>query len=130
MLDVVGKRRHTELVERAVDEGAVLLRNQLVEIDGAALGRHLGRHDDVDAVRLTVGVLVHPRQCGFELFRVVEPDATEHAQTSRAADRGRDVLGRSESENRVFDAELVGEIRTHQASTLSFADATGAPFPL
>jgi hypothetical protein len=38
------------------DEVAVGLRDQLVDVDGAALGGHLGRDDDIDAVGLSVDV--------------------------------------------------------------------------
>ena len=38
------------------------------------------RHHDVDAVRLAVGVLVHPVQHVLELVGVVEPHAAQHAE--------------------------------------------------
>ena len=68
---------------------------------GAALGGHLGGHDDVDAVRLAVGVLVHPVQHGLEVVGIVEPDAAQHTETARLADRGGHLLRRGEDEDRV-----------------------------
>src|SRR6476619_1379393 len=47
---VVGQRWHPEVGERLVDEFAMRLRDQLVDIGGRALGRDLGRHDDVGTV--------------------------------------------------------------------------------
>ena len=46
-----------------------------------------------------------------ELVGVVEPHAAEHAEPAGARDRGGDVLGRGEGEDRVLDAELVAERR-------------------
>jgi len=89
---VIGERRHTEFGQSAFDERPMLRRDHRVEVDLAALGGDLGGHHHVDAERLAVGVLVHPFQDLVEFSGVVEPDAAEHTEPARPADRGRDLL--------------------------------------
>src|SRR5699024_2072250 len=79
------------------------------DVVGAALGGDLVGHDDVDAVRLTVRVGVHPGQHVVELVGVVVADAAGHAHAAGAGDGGGDGLGRGEGEDRVLDAELLGQ---------------------
>ena len=111
-----GQRRYAELEQRLVDELLVLLGDHRAEVDRRALGRDLHRHHDVDAVRLAVGVVVEPGQDPLELLGVVEPDAAEDAEAAGPRDRGGDVLGRGEREDRVLDPELVTEgVRIGQA---------------
>ncbi|CDZ90704.1 hypothetical protein RHRU231_750051 [Rhodococcus ruber] len=107
------ERRHAEFGEGALDEGTVLGGDELVEVDGGPLGGDLRGHHDVDAVGLAVGVLVHPGEDVVEFGRVVEPDAAEDAETTGPADRGGDVLGRGEPEDRVLDSEFPAEIGVH-----------------
>ena len=84
----VGRKRwHAELAQRLGDELLVALGDVLAEVGLRALRRHLCGHDDVDAVWLAVGVLVHPVQDAVELVRIVEPHAAEHAHPAGAADR-------------------------------------------
>ncbi len=107
------------------------LRDQLVDVDRGALGRHLGGHHDVDAVRLAVGVLVHPPQHGFEVVGVVEPHAAKHAETARLADRGGHLLRRGEDEDRVLDAEPVTQFGAHvhvPAPTCLACTSSAGPF--
>ena len=82
---VLRQGRHAEVGEGLGDEVAVRLRDQLVDVDRRALGRHLGGHDDIDAVRLAIGVGVHPLQDALEIVGVVEPDA---ARACRGRPRG------------------------------------------
>ena len=81
-LAVFGQRRHAELEQRLVDEGPVTGRDQLAQVELAALGRDLGRHDDIDPVGMAVGIGVHPVQRGVEVFRVVVADAAENAKAA------------------------------------------------
>ena len=109
----LGQRRHAELLQRAVDEVDVLLRDHRLQVHRGALGRHLHRHHDVDAVGLAVGVVVEPGEGLLELVGVVEADAAEHAEPSGARHRRGDVLGRGEGEDRVVDPELVADGGAH-----------------
>jgi hypothetical protein len=110
------QRWHAQLAQRVVDELAVLVRDVLAEVGGAALFRNLRRHHDVDAVRFAVGVLVHPVQDGVELLGVVEPDTAQHTEPTRPAHRRRHVLGRREREDRLGYAELVADRGAHRSS--------------
>ena len=123
---VLRQRRHTEVGQRLGDEIAVRLRDQLVDVDRRALGGHLGGHHDVDAVRLAVGVGVHPLQNALEIVGVVEPDAAEHAEAARAADGGGHLLRRGEDEDRVSDPEPFAEFGTHQVFTATCLACTSS----
>ena len=113
--------RDAELEQRLVDELLVVLGDHRPEVERGALGGDLHRHHDVDAVGLAVGVVVEPGQDPLELLGVVEPDAAEDAEAAGARDRGGDVLGGGEGEDRVVDAELVAEVGAHQAGAPSRA---------
>ena len=121
-LRVVGQRRHPELEQRLLDEGPVLVRDELGQVLGRALGRDPGGHDDVDAVRAPAGVGVHPVQGGVQLGRVVEPDRAEHPQAAGPADRGGDVLGRAEPDDGMLDAEQAAQGRPHGRAHLGVFD--------
>ena len=114
---VVGQRRHPEVGQGLGDEVTVGLRDQLVDVDGGALGGHLRRHHDVDAVGLAVGVVVHPAQHGLEFVGMVEPDAAQHAHPAGPGDRRGDLLRRGEDEDRVVDAEPVAQFGAHQLAS-------------
>ena len=73
---------------------------------------HLGRHHEVDAVRLAVDVLVDPLQLDLELFGR-EVQRAEHAHAAGPADRGDHVAAVAEREDREFEAEVAGELRAH-----------------
>jgi hypothetical protein len=111
---IVGQRRNTKVGKGFGDKVAMALRDQLVDVDGRALGGHLGRHDDVDAVRHAVGILVHPAQDVLQVVCVVEPHAAEHAEAARLADRSGNLLRRREDEDRIVDAEAVAQLGAHQ----------------
>jgi hypothetical protein len=49
------------------------------------------RHDDVEPVRLSLDVRVHPFERLFELFDLRVPNGAEHAEPPRATDRGRNL---------------------------------------
>jgi hypothetical protein len=109
----VRQRRDPEPEQGLLDEVLVRLRDQLAEVPLPALGRDLGRHDHVDAVRAAAGVPVHPVQDAVQLGRVVEPDAAQHPQAAGPADRGGDVLGRAEPDDGMLDAEQVAQGGPH-----------------
>jgi hypothetical protein len=90
------------------------LRDQLVDVDSRALLRHLGGHDDVDAVRLAVGVLVHPAQHVLEIIGFVEPDTPENTEPTGPADSRGDLFRWRENEDRIVDAEAVTQLGAHQ----------------
>ncbi len=115
----VRQRRHPEVAQRPLDEVPVRGRDQLFQVTDGALGGHPGGHDHVHPVGPPVGVRVHPVEHRVELGRVVEPDAAEHAKTAGPADRGGDVLGRGEADDRVVDAEQVADRRPHGQGALS-----------
>ena len=62
----------------------------------------------------------------LELVGVVEADAAEDAEPAGARDRGGDVLGRGEREDRVLDPERVAQRRTHQTPRRSLAAKASA----
>ena len=70
-----------------------------------------------------------------ELVGVVEPDAAEDAEAAGARDRGGDVLGRGEREDRVLDPEPLTERRCASGSgscrrvRLAATVAAPAPWP-
>jgi hypothetical protein len=109
----IGQRRDAQLAQGVVHEPAVTLGDHRLEVARAPLGGDLHGHDHVDAVRLAVGVLVHPREGLLELLGVVEADAAEDAETAGTAHRGCDVLGGGEGEDRVVDPERVAEVGAH-----------------
>jgi hypothetical protein len=111
---VVRQRWNTQVGKRFHNEVAVRLGNQLVDVAGRAFGGDLGGHDDVDAVGLAVGVLVHPVQHGLEIVGIVEAHAAEHAEPTSLADRCGDRLRRGEDEDRIVDAEAVTQLGAHQ----------------
>ena len=88
--------------------------------------RHLGGHDDVDAVGLAVGVLVHPAQDGLEVVGVVEPHAAQHTEPAGLADRGGDLLRWREDEDRIVDAEAVTQVGTHQVGVPTWLACTSS----
>src|SRR5690349_2971645 len=114
---VGGQWGYAELAQRLLHERLVLVGDELRQVGGRPLRRYLRGHHDVDAVRLSVAVLVHPRQRGVEVVRLVETHAAEDAEPARAADRRCDVLGRREPEDRVGYTELVAERGAHRASS-------------
>ena len=71
-----------------------------------------GGHDDVDAVRLAVDVLVDPRQLDLELLGG-ERERAEHAEAAGLRDRGDDVAAVREGEDGELDVELVAEWGFH-----------------
>ena len=112
----VRQRWHTEVVERPLHKGPVLGRDHRVEIHLASLGGDLGRHHDVDAEGLAVGVLVHPFQDRVEFFGLVEPHTPEDPEPTGPADGRSHMLARCEPEDGVVDAETVGQFGTHVSS--------------
>ena len=110
-LGVLGCVRFNDADE--LDEVLVPGRDHGAQVDGRALGGHLGGHHDVDAVRPAAGVLVHPVQGLVKLRRVVEADTAEHSQATRPADRGGDVLGRAEADDGMLEAKQVAQGRSH-----------------
>jgi len=124
----VGQRRDAELGQRLLDEVPVPFGNHLAQVGRGDLGRDPGGHHDVDPVRPATGVRVHPFQHGVELAGVVEAHAAQHAEPARPADRGRDVLGRAEPDDRVLDVQQRAQRRPHGRSPHSpgFAVAAGA----
>ena len=67
----------------------------------------LRRHDDVDAVRLAVDVLVDPVELDLELLGR-ERERAEHAEPAGLAHRGDDVAAVAEGEDRELDPEHLG----------------------
>jgi hypothetical protein len=114
---VLGRqRRNPEPGQRELDELAVSFRDELGQVGRGPLGRYLRGHHDVDTVRPAVGVRIHPGQDGVQFGGIVEPDAAEHAHPPGPADRGRDVLGRGEPDDRVLDTEHA--LDAHDAASL------------
>jgi hypothetical protein len=115
----VRQRRHPEVAQRLLHEVPVRGRDELFEVTDGALGGHPRGHDHVHPVGPPVGVRVHPVKHRVQLGRVIEPDTAEHAKTAGSADRGGDVLGRGEADDRVVDAEDVADRRPHDQGALS-----------
>ena len=88
-----GQRRDVVLRQHLLDEVAVLGRDHLLELVLEVFGLeafgelHLGRHHEVDAVRLAVDVLVDPLQLDLELFGR-EVQRAQHAHAAGATHRG------------------------------------------
>src|SRR5690348_9615042 len=113
-LPLVGQRRNTKIGKGFGDEVTMALWNQLVDVDCGAFLRHLGGHDDVDAVRFAVGVLVHPAQHVLEIVGIVEPHTPEHAESTGLADSSGNLFRWCENEDRIVDAEAVTQLGAHQ----------------
>jgi hypothetical protein len=121
-LEVLGHRRDVVLVEEVLDELPVLdgdhrLEAREARLRAPALPDVLRRHDDVDAVRTAVDVLVDPVELDLELVGRVRQRA-EHAQAPRLADRGDDVATVREGEDRELDPERLTDRCAHGSPPL------------
>ena len=121
LVDLCRDRRHVVLGEHLLDELPVPLRDHRRELLGrrllAARADVVGRHDEVDAVRLAVDVVVDPVQLDLELLGG-EREGAEDAEAAGAADRGDDVAAVREREDRELDAELVTDGCAHRCSRI------------
>ena len=109
---------HTVLRQRLLDEVAVALGDHRLELllrGGRGAVGEVGGHDDVDAVRLAVDVLVDPGQLDLELLGR-EGERAEDAEAAGLRDGGDDVAAVGEGEDGEFDAELVAEFGFHAGS--------------
>ena len=128
-LDVVGERRDAVVGEHLLDELAVLGCDHLFELRLEVLGIHtfgqldLGRHHEVDAVRLAVNVLFDPFQLDLELVGR-EVQRAQHAHASRPGHRGDDIAAMAEGEDGDVEAEVAGELRAHDARSYGWAART------
>src|SRR4051812_20018921 len=64
------------------------------------------RHEDVDAVRLALDMVVDPAQLRLERFRR-ERAAAQHTETTGPADRGDDVAAMAEREEGEVDTDQI-----------------------
>jgi hypothetical protein len=114
--------RDAVAVQQVVQEGPVLRRDHVPQrgpVLAAALGSdELPRHQQVDAIRQPVGLLVYPGQIGLELLGRVR-DRPQHAEATRAGDRGDHVTAVREGEDRILHLEHLGDRRLHQHSSLT-----------
>ncbi len=121
--EVVGHPRHAVLGEEPLDEVAVLLGDQLVQVLGrglgpAALAHVLRRDDEVDAVGLAAAVLVDPAELDVELLGV-EREHAEDAVPAGLGHGGDHVAAVREGEDRELDAEAVADGSAHAATLCS-----------
>ena len=103
--DIVPLHGDAMLAQQVDSEIEVLTRDlagQRAQIRARGESLILG-HENVDAIRHTVDVLVDPLQLQLERFRG-EAAAAQHAETAGATDRGDDVAAVTESEQREFRA--------------------------
>ncbi len=73
----------------------------------------LGGHDDVEAVRLAVGVLLHPVEVAFEVVGGGVADGAEDAESTRAGDGRGDRREGREAEDGVLDSQFLAQLRLH-----------------
>ena len=109
------QRRNAEIGQGLIDEIAVRLWDQLVDVDRTAFGRHRCRHHDVDTVGQAIGIGVHPAQHRLEFIGVVEAHRPKDTHTAGPGDGRGHLLRRGEHEDRVFDTEAIAQFGVHHA---------------
>src|SRR4051812_27940763 len=112
LVDLGRDRGDVELLEDRLHELLVALGDHRREVVGRwllASGAHIvGGHNEVDAVRLAVAVVVDPVELDLE-FVGCERKRAEYAEPTGPADRGNDIATMREREDRKLDTELVAD---------------------
>jgi hypothetical protein len=109
-----GQGRHAVFREHVVDELPVPFRDGLGDLfdqhvrieDARAFER--GRHDHVHPIGCAVDLLIDPRQFPLQLVGR-EPQGAQHAEPAGLADLGHHRRMHAEREDRVVDAEPLGQ---------------------
>ncbi len=86
--------------------------DQIFRRGAVHVGRLLG-HDRVNAVRLSIDVLVDPVELDLELLGA-EADRSEDAKSARLADGRHDIAAMGEREDRVLDPKHVAQWCAHR----------------
>ena len=130
---ILRERRHAVPLEQLFQESPVFLGDQLLEIQlletALLLADVGGGNHDVDAVGVSVDVLIDPLECALE-FLGCEDQRAEHAHASCTAHGGHHVAAMAEGEDRILDSERFTNRGTHLSF---FAACTSSlvldPFP-
>src|SRR3954470_24260621 len=101
------------------DPGGQLTAGQVL-----TLALELGRHDEVDAVRLAADMVVDPRQLLVQPVRC-ERRRTQHAESACVGDSGHHVSAVAEREEREIYTELLTDGWFHPSITKSYQCRTG-----
>lgn len=110
----LGELGHVVLGEGVADEVPVPGRDHRLDVGFAdAVDGLLGGHDDVEAVRLAVGVRLHPVEVAGQLVGGGVTDRTEYAETAGAGDGSGDRREGREAEDGVLDSQFLAQLRLH-----------------
>lgn len=72
-----------------------------------------GGHDDIEAVRLAVGVLLHPVEVAREVVWGGVTDRAEYAEPAGLGDGRGHRRERREAEDGVLDSQFLAQLRLH-----------------